>query len=108
MPAFLPDITPLRVSREFRLLWIGQLISQAGSALRLVAVPYQVYVLTQSSLAGRLLGLFSAVPLIALSLWGGVIADRVDRRRMLLFTNAGLALVSVTLALTTQAGMASV
>jgi MFS family permease len=89
-PSFLPDIAPLRASREFRLLWTGQLISQAGSALRLVAVPYQVYVLTGSSLAVGLLGLFSAVPLITLSLWGGVIADRVDRRRMLVITSACL------------------
>ena len=48
------------------------------------------------------------MPLIAISLWGGVIADRVDRRRMLLVTNAGLALVSVALAVTTQTGNASV
>ncbi len=108
MPAFFPDIEPLRVSREFRLLWTGQLISQVGSALRLVAIPYQIYVITGSSLAVGLLGLFSAVPLIALSLWGGVIADRVDRRRMLLATNTCLALTSVALALSTQAGLASV
>ncbi len=108
MPSLLPDIAPLRASREFRLLWTGQLVSQAGSALRLVAVPYQVYVLTGSSLAVGLLGLFSAVPLIALSLWGGVIADRVDRRRMLLVTNTCLALTSVALAVSTQLGLASV
>ena len=107
MPALFPDLEPLRASREFRLLWSGQLVSQAGSALRLVAVPYQVYVLTDSSLAVGLLGLFSAVPLIALSLWGGVIADRVDRRRMLLATNACLALTSVALALSTQLGVVS-
>ena len=107
MRALFPDTEPLRVSREFRLLWIGQLVSQAGSALRLVAVPYQVYLLTGSSLAVGLLGLFSAVPLIALSLWGGVIADRVDRRRMLLATNACLALTSVALALSTQLGVVS-
>jgi MFS family permease len=108
VPRVLPDVEPLRVSREFRLLWIGQLVSQAGSAVRLVAVPYQVYLLTESSLAVGLLGLFSAVPLITLSLWGGVIADRVDRRRMLMVANACLALVSVALALTTQLGLASV
>jgi MFS family permease len=108
VPRVLPDVEPLRVSREFRLLWAGQLISQAGSAVRLVAVPYQVYLLTESSLAVGLLGLFSAVPLITLSLWGGVIADRVDRRRMLMVANACLALVSVALALTTQLGLASV
>jgi MFS family permease len=108
MPAFLPDIAPLRASRDFRLLWIGQLVSQAGSALRLVAVPYQIYVLTGSTLAVGLLGLFSAIPLIALSLWGGVIADRVDRRRMLVVTNLCLALTSVVLAVATQLGLATV
>jgi len=108
MAALLPDIAPLRASREFRLLWTGQLISAAGSALRLVAVPYQVYLLTGSSLAVGLLGLFSAVPLIALSLWGGVIADRVDRRRMLLVTQACLTLTSVALALSTQLGVVTV
>jgi MFS family permease len=108
MAALLPDIAPLRASREFRLLWTGQLISGAGSALRLVAVPYQVYLLTGSSLAVGLLGLFSAVPLIALSLWGGVIADRVDRRRMLIVTQACLTLTSIALALSTQLGAATV
>jgi MFS family permease len=107
VPAILPDIEPLRASRDFRLLWFGQLITQAGSALRLV-VMYQIYVLTGSSLAVGLLGLFSAIPLIGLSLWGGVIADRVDRRRMLLVTNTCLALTSVALALSTQAGLATV
>src|SRR5260221_322295 len=92
MPALFPDIAPLRASREFRLLWTGQLISQAGSALRLVAIPYQVYVLTGSSLAVRLLGFFAAVPLIALSLWGGVIAGRGDRRRMRVINRGCLAL----------------
>ena len=108
MPAFLPDISPLRASREFRLLWTGQLISGAGSALRLVAVPYQVYVITGSSLAVGLLGLFAAVPLISFSLWGGVIADRVDRRRMLVVTQVCLTLTSVALALSTQLGAISV
>ena len=108
MPAILPDTEPLRASREFRLLWFGQFISQSGSALRLVAIPYQIYLLTDSSLAVGLLGLFSAVPLITLSLWGGVIADRVDRRRMLLVTNTCLALTSVALAVSTQLGVASV
>jgi MFS family permease len=107
VPRVLPDIEPLRASREFRLLWTGQLISQAGSAIRLVAVPYQVYLLTESTLAVGLLGLFSAIPLITLSLWGGVIADRVDRRRMLLATNTCLALVSLALAASTQLGVAT-
>ncbi|TMD61802.1 MAG: MFS transporter [Chloroflexi bacterium] len=99
---FLLDISPLRDSRSFRLLWIGQLISLSGTHLRLVAVPYQVYLLTGSSFDVGLLGLFQAVPLISLSLFGGVIADRVDRRRLLVVTQTALAATSLVLALATQ------
>ena len=104
----LPDTTPLRESRSFRLLWAGQLVSQLGTQLRLVALPYQVFLLTGSPLAVGLIGLVQAVPLLALSLFAGVIADRVDRRRLLLFTQVGLAVVSIALAVTTQAGVASI
>ncbi|HEY6959772.1 MAG TPA: MFS transporter [Candidatus Limnocylindria bacterium] len=108
MPRILPDIEPLRVSRDYRLLWSGQLISQAGSAVRLVAIPYQIYLLTQSSFAVGLIGLFSAIPLILLSLFGGVIADRVDRRRLLLVTQTCLCATSLALAVSTQLGFVSV
>lgn len=104
----LPDTAPLRESRSFRLLWIGQLISLSGSQLRLVALPYQIFLLTGSSFAVGLIGVFQAVPLLLLSLFGGVIADAVDRRRLLLITQIGLAVVSLGLAVTTQAGLASV
>ncbi len=104
----LPDTAPLRESRSFRLLWIGQLISLSGSQLRLVALPYQIFLLTGSSFAVGLIGVFQAVPLLVLSLFGGVIADAVDRRRLLLITQIGLAVVSVALAVSTQAGIASV
>jgi MFS family permease len=105
---FLPDLTPLRESRSFRLLWLGQLISLSGSQLRLVALPYQIFLLTGSSFAVGLIGVFQAVPLLVLSLFGGVIADAVDRRRLLLITQVGLAVVSLALAIATQAGAASV
>jgi MFS family permease len=104
----LPDTAPLRESRSFRLLWIGQLISLSGSQLRLVALPYQIFFLTGSSFAVGLIGVFQAVPLLLLSLFGGVIADAVDRRRLLLITQIGLAAVSLALALATQAGFAAV
>jgi MFS family permease len=104
----LPDTAPLRESRSFRLLWIGQLISLSGSQLRLVALPYQIFLLTGSSFAVGLIGVFQAMPLLLLSLFGGVIADAVDRRRLLLITQVGLAAVSLGLAITTQAGFASV
>ncbi|MEA2661935.1 MAG: hypothetical protein QOH08_1507, partial [Chloroflexota bacterium] len=104
----LPDTTPLRDSRSFRLLWIGQLVSVTGTQVRLVALPYQIYLLTGSSLAVGLIGVFQAVPLLVLSLFGGVIADAVDRRRLLLATQAGLGAVSFALALATTTGFASV
>lgn len=102
------DVTPLRESRDYRLLWSGQLVSMCGTQLRFVAVPYQVWVLTRSPLAVGLVGLFQAGPLIAFSLWGGVIADAVDRRKLLLATQLGLVATSATFAAGTQLGVARV
>jgi MFS family permease len=102
------DLAPLRESRSFRLLWSGQLVSLTGTQLRLVAIPYQVYLLTGSSLDVGLIGLFQAVPLITLALFGGVVADRVDRRRLLIVTQIGLAACSALLAIGTQLGFAGV
>ncbi len=93
------DLRPLRVSRDFRLLWCGQLVSMLGRQITVVAIPYQVYALTGSTLALGLLGLVQVVPLVLGALAGGTIADRVDRRRVLLITNGALAAGSVGLAL---------
>jgi MFS family permease len=93
------DTRSLRESRPFRRLFIGQLISLIGRQITLVAVPFQVYALTRSALAVGLLGLVQAVPLISGSLAGGAIADRFDRRRVLLVTQIGLAITSVLLAI---------
>ena len=102
------DVSPLRESRSFRLLWFGQLVSLSGTQLRLVAIPYQIYLITGSSLDVGLIGLFQAIPLISLALFGGVFADRFNRRRLLLITQIGLALSSAALAIGTQLGVASV
>ncbi|MDQ6883531.1 MAG: MFS transporter [Candidatus Dormibacteraeota bacterium] len=88
------DVSPLRDSRQFRLLFTGQLISLVGRQITVVAVPYQVYVLTHSSLRVGLLGLFQLVPFVVFSLVAGTIADQVDRRRLLLVTQALLAFTS--------------
>ncbi|HSO93518.1 MAG TPA: MFS transporter, partial [Candidatus Dormibacteraeota bacterium] len=88
------DISPLRDSRQFRYLFIGQLISLIGRQITVVAVPYQVYVLTHSSLRVGLLGLVQLVPFIVFSLVAGTIADQVDRRRLLLLTQVLLAVTS--------------
>jgi len=103
--ALLPDLSPLRRHRSFRLLWFGQLVSSAGTQMRLVALPYQIYVLTGSVFHVGLLGLFQAIPLLGLPLFGGVLADRVDRRRMLIATQSALAATSLTLAIVTQVGL---
>lgn len=86
-------------SRPFRRLWMGQLVSLVGRQITVVAVPFQVYSLTHSPLAVGLLGLVQAVPLVAFSISAGVIADRVDRRKLLLTTQACLAACSGLLAL---------
>jgi MFS family permease len=103
--ALLPDLSPLRRHRSFRLLWFGQLVSSAGTQMRLVALPYQIYILTGSVFHVGLLGLFQAIPLLGLPLFGGVLADRLDRRRMLIATQSALAATSLTLAIVTQVGL---
>jgi MFS family permease len=91
------DITPLRVARDYRLLWSGNLVSTIGRQITVVALPYQVFLLTHSSLAVGLIGLVQLLPLVVLSLMGGAIADQVDRRRLLLITNTCLAACSTVL-----------
>ena len=98
------DLTPLRVSRDYRLLYIGRTVSYAGSMLTTVAFPYQVYQRTHSTLAVGLLGAVELVPLLFMALAGGAYADAHDRRRLLILSEVGLAccsLVLVALALMT-------
>src|SRR5580658_3304910 len=78
------DVSPLRRSRDLRCLVAGQLLSTLGAQLTTVAVPYQVYVLTRSSLDVGLVSLATVLPLIAGALLGGSLADAVDRRTILL------------------------
>ena len=80
----LVDTTPLRVSRDFRRLWIGQAVSFVGSMITIAALPYQVFHQTGSSLAVGLLGMAQLGPLLVFSLVGGAFADSVDKRRLLL------------------------
>jgi MFS family permease len=98
------DVTPLRRSRDLRYLITGQLISELGSQLTTVAVPYQVYLLTHSSLDVGLVSLAQLVPLIAGSLLGGSLADVIDRRRLLLVTQLLMAGSIAGLAINTDLG----
>jgi predicted MFS family arabinose efflux permease len=93
------DLSPLRASRAFRTLWLSQLATTAGRQFVVVAVPFQVYVLTHSSLAVGLLGIFQAVPIVAAGLYGGALADRVDRRRLQLVGKAVVAAASLAMML---------
>jgi MFS family permease len=95
----LADLTPLRVSRDFRLLFAGNSVSYLGRQLTVVAIPYQVFTITDSSLAVGMIGLVTVVPLVALSLAGGAIADAMDRRRLMLITQLLSAATSAGLAL---------
>lgn len=76
------DLSPLRI-RDFRLLWFGELVSETGSNLALVALYIQVYRLTRSALAVGLIGLVQVVPIVLAALGGGPLVDRHDRRRVL-------------------------
>ncbi|HEY6960426.1 MAG TPA: MFS transporter [Gaiellaceae bacterium] len=87
------DTRPLR-HRDFRNLWLGQMISTLGGAIGTVAVPYQVYKLTGSTALVGLLGLAQLVPLLVVPLVGGAIADALDRRTVVLATETGMALVT--------------
>jgi MFS family permease len=89
------DTRPLRSSPSFRWLWLGQTVSYIGSQVVGVAVPYQVYQLTGSTLAVGLVSFVELLPLLTLTLIGGAIADAVDRRRLLLWTEAALLLTGV-------------
>jgi len=93
------DVTPLRDSAQYRLLYFGLLVSQVGRQVTVVAVPYQAYVITESSLVVGLVSLAQLGPLLIASVIGGAIADAVDRRKLLLLTQLALAGTSVALAL---------
>ena len=84
------DTRALRDSRDFRLLEIGSLVTGLGTQAGLVALPYQVYVITRSPVLVGLIGLAELGPLVAFSLLGGAIADRMDRRTLLLLTQIAL------------------
>lgn len=98
-PRILVDLSPLRRFPSFRRLWFGQLVSQMGSQLTVVAIPYQVYRLTHSSLYVGLVSLGQLGPLLIGSLVGGTVADAMDRRKLLGLAQVALGLCSVGLAI---------
>jgi MFS family permease len=92
------DLEPIRRDREFRMLWLGQLVNNLGRQVTVVALPFELWQLTHSSLSIGVLALVQLVPILIFSLGGGAVADAVDRRKLLLATQAVLAATSVGLA----------
>ncbi|MGF2212435.1 MFS transporter [Streptomyces albidoflavus] len=95
--AVLPDLSPWRSSRDFRLLWGQGLITFFGSTMALVALPLQIKELTGSPLAVGAMGAVELVPLVVFGLYGGALADAVDRARVIVSTEAGLGLLALIL-----------
>jgi MFS family permease len=93
--------------RDFRIFWTGSFFSSIGSQFTTVAMAWQIYELTHSPFQIGLLGLARAVPQMVLLLFAGLLADAMNRRKLMMCTQAGLCCVSATLALLTFAGRAS-
>jgi MFS family permease len=100
-------LAPFR-SRDFSLLWFGSFVSQAGSQMHVVAVSWQVYELTKNPLALGAIGVARIVPLILLALGSGVLADALDRRKLMLFSQLAMMLCSAALALASSLGVVTV
>src|SRR5216110_990091 len=87
--------------RDFRLLWMGQIVSVTGSQMQMVAINWHIYLLTHAALALGMVGFFRAGPIILCSLLGGVVADVIDRRRLMMVTQSLMLICSAMLALIT-------
>ena len=97
MSRFAIDISPLKKSRDFRNLWASGLITNLGSMITYVAVPFQIKELTHSYVAVGLSGLVEILPLIIFGLYGGVLADAVDRKKMVWATEAASLILTAIL-----------
>ncbi|GAA1704307.1 MFS transporter [Fodinicola feengrottensis] len=91
------DVTPLRGDRDFRILFAAGTVFYFGFMITYVALPFQLYHLTGSNFAVGALGLIELLPLIVCGLYGGALADHVDRRTMLVLTGVGQVLLTVGL-----------
>lgn len=92
------DLAPLRTSRDFRLLFWAGTVFYLGAMVTYVAVPYQVYTLTGSNFMVGAIGIAELVPLVVFGLYGGALADHVDRRRLLVWTGVAQAVATGVLA----------
>ncbi|QJT01304.1 MFS transporter [Streptomyces asoensis] len=93
----LPDLAPWRASRDFRRLWVSGTVSNFGSFLTFVALPVQLKELTGSAAAVGAIGAVELVPLLVFGLYGGALADAWDKRKLIVWTEAGQGLLSAIL-----------
>jgi MFS family permease len=91
------DLTPLKASRDYRLLFTGQFVSGFGSAISYVVLPWQMYQLTKSTFAVGMLGVVEFVPMLLAAFIGGALADYIDRRRLIVLSEFGLTLCCAVL-----------
>jgi MFS family permease len=99
-------LTVLR-HRDFRLLWVGQLVSTTGQMMQTITLGWHIFVLTDSTFQVGLLAFFGFVPFLILSFAGGAVADRIDRRRVILVTQSASLLVTLALVSATVSGVVS-
>ncbi|MET7474761.1 MFS transporter [Streptomyces sp. NPDC005648] len=97
--ALLPDLTPWHASVDFRRLWVSGTVSNFGSFLTFVALPVQLKELTGSAAAVGAIGAVELVPLLLFGLYGGALADALDKRKLILWTEAGQGFLSAALLL---------
>ncbi|MFD7818023.1 MFS transporter [Streptomyces sp. NPDC059785] len=95
----LPDLAPWRTSADFRRMWVAGLITNFGSFLTLVALPVQMKELTGSAVAVGAIGAVELVPMIVFGLYGGALADALDKRKLILGTESGQGLLCAVLLL---------
>jgi MFS family permease len=98
------DLTPLKIYRNYRWLYLGQMISFMGSMITYVAIPFQMYQLTQSTFYVGLLGVVQLVPLVLSGIWGGALADSLNRKKLAIMMAAASATGNLLLMLFTLSG----
>lgn len=101
----LVDLTPLRISPDYRRLWFGNTVSWIGQGMTALAVSLQVYDITGSAFSVGLIGFCSFLPLVVFGLYGGAVADTVDRRKLGLASSFGSFVLAVALVAASVAGV---
>src|SRR5690606_33675604 len=103
-PSGLAALAPALQSRNFRLFWSGQIISNLGAALQVVAEGYLVYQITESTFWLGMVNFIGLLPVVPIALLGGVLIDRLPRRRLIMATQVGLMLQAAVFGLLVLSG----